>query len=136
MKVRPPASARSTRPTGFGWRATTDAISSRNMGTIAMPLLTPEEACAELGIGEDTLRAMRKAGEIPYINVGQGKKRETPRYELDDLNAWKARRKKVAECPSIEGPTPRMARSRTISSSAVADFLEALNAKRSGKPNR
>ncbi|TGT72966.1 DNA-binding protein [bacterium M00.F.Ca.ET.159.01.1.1] len=106
------------------------------MGNAAVPLLTPEQACAELGIGEDTLRALRKAGEIPYINIGRGEKRETPRYELDDLNAWKAKRKKVASCPSTEGPIPRTVRSRTTSNSAVADFLEALNAKRNGKRNK
>ncbi|RUV84314.1 DNA-binding protein [Mesorhizobium sp. M1A.F.Ca.IN.022.05.2.1] len=101
-----------------------------------MPLLTPEQACAELGIGEDTLRALRKAGEIPYVNIGQGKKRETPRYELDDLNAWKAKRKKVASCPSIEGPIPRTASIRTTSSYRVVDFQAQRAARQSEKRNK
>ena len=36
---------------------------------------------------------MRKAGDIPYINIGRGRKRETPRYDLDDLIAWREKRK-------------------------------------------
>lgn len=63
-------------------------------------LLTPKEAAAELGIGEDTLRALRKAGEIAYVNIGQGRKRETPRYELADLEAWVKNRKKTATLKS------------------------------------
>ncbi|TIS37560.1 MAG: helix-turn-helix domain-containing protein [Mesorhizobium sp.] len=136
MKPKPTTSATSTNPTGSGLKATIDAIPSRNMGTTTMPLLTPEEACAELGIGEDTLRAMRKAGEIPYINVGQGKKRETPRYELDDLNAWKAKRKKVVKCPSLEGPTPRMASTPTTSNYRVVDFQARRAARQSEKRNK
>jgi excisionase family DNA binding protein len=64
-----------------------------------MALLTPEQAAKHLGIGEDTLRALRKAGEIPYVNVGLGRKRETPRYEVEDLDAWVKRRKTVASRP-------------------------------------
>ena len=48
------------------------------------PRPTPEQAAKELGIGVDTLSAMRKAGDIPYVNIGRGRKRETPRYDLDD----------------------------------------------------
>ncbi|TIM24748.1 MAG: helix-turn-helix domain-containing protein [Mesorhizobium sp.] len=101
-----------------------------------MPLLKPDEACAELGIGEDTLRAMRKSGEIPYINVGLGKKRETPRYELDDLIAWKAKRKKTATCPSTSGPMPRMASTPTTSSYRVVDFQAQRDARQSAKRER
>ena len=67
------------------------------------PLLTPEQAAKELGIGVDTLAAMRKAGEIPYINIGRGRKRETPRYDLDDLIAWREKRKQTA-CQSASRP--------------------------------
>ncbi|MGE3830896.1 MAG: helix-turn-helix transcriptional regulator [Parvibaculaceae bacterium] len=47
-------------------------------------LLTPKEAAARIGIGEDTLAAARIAGELPYVNIGRGTKRETPRYDPAD----------------------------------------------------
>ena len=63
------------------------------------PLLTPEQAAKELGIGVDTLAAMRKAGKIPYINIGRGRKRDTPRYDRDDLIAWREKRNKQHVSP-------------------------------------
>ncbi|QPC87385.1 helix-turn-helix domain-containing protein [Mesorhizobium sp. NBSH29] len=96
------------------------------------PLLTPEEAARTLGIGEDTLREMRRSGELPYINIGRGKKRETPRYDLEDLLAWKSRRKKVA-CPSSSERKHATASIPTTSSSVVADFRAALEKRRSAK---
>jgi excisionase family DNA binding protein len=87
-------------------------------------LLTPAEAAEHLGVGEDTLRLIRKAGELPYVNIGRGTKRETPRFDPADLDAWLERRKKLA-CPSISAKKPRTARTPTISSSVVADFQAA-----------
>jgi excisionase family DNA binding protein len=99
------------------------------------PLLTPEQAAKELGIGVDTLSAMRKAGDIPYVNIGRGKKRETPRYELDDLIAWKAKRKQTA-CQFSSAKPPRTGRTTTTSSSKVTDFREILARRESERRKR
>jgi len=97
------------------------------------PLLTPEQAAKHLGIGEDTLRALRKAGEIPYVNVGLGQKRETPRYEVADLDAWVQRRKTVASRP----PAPGRGRGAPPGQSGmVADFLARLEEHRSQSRKR
>ncbi|TIX28780.1 MAG: helix-turn-helix domain-containing protein [Mesorhizobium sp.] len=99
------------------------------------PLLTPKEACAELGVGEDTLRDMRMSGELPYVNIGRGKMRETPRYDLADLLAWKAKRKTTI-CPSSSEKKPRTARTATSFNSTVADFQAAREKLRSQKQSR
>jgi excisionase family DNA binding protein len=88
------------------------------------PLLTPEQAAKELGIGVDTLGEMRRHGEIPYVNIGRGKKRETPRYELADLIAWREKRKQTA-CQSTSGKTRRTGSTSTIFSSKVSDIQAA-----------
>lgn len=61
-----------------------------------MALLTPNQAAKHLGISTHTLHALRKGGEIPYVNVGLGKQRERPRYEVEDLDTWIKSRKKTA----------------------------------------
>jgi excisionase family DNA binding protein len=87
-----------------------------------VPLLTPEQAAAELGISRDTLRDMRRAGEIPYVNIGRGRNRETPQYDLNDLIRWKERTK-IRACPSSSEKTRKTVPIATTSKSAVADFL-------------
>lgn len=87
------------------------------------PLLTPKQAAKELGIGVDTLSEMRKAGEIPYVNIGRGTKRETPRYELDDLIAWKeSRKQRVHPLP----PLPKKGHSR-MGPSEIARLDKAIS---------
>jgi excisionase family DNA binding protein len=96
------------------------------------PLLTPEQAAKLLGIGVDTLGDMRKTGELPYINIGRGTKRETPRYELDDLIAWKAKRKQRA-CP-FSSRNGRSTGSTGASSNIRGnEFLRALEQRESSK---
>jgi excisionase family DNA binding protein len=104
-------------------------------GEVASPLLTPEEAAAVLGVGEDTLRDMRRSGELPYVNIGRGKKRETPRYDMGDLIAWKARRKKTS-CPSSSGKTAGTRPTPTTFNTVVSDFRAAREKRQSGKPGR
>jgi excisionase family DNA binding protein len=98
------------------------------------PLLTPEQAAKELGIGVDTLAAMRRAGEIPYINIGRGKKRETPRYDRDDLAAWLERNKQL--CQSLSARIRKTGRIPSGSTSVVALFRETLAGPTGGKPNK
>lgn len=92
-----------------------------------MPLITPKEAAAHLGISEDTLKALRKAGEIPYVNIGRGPIRETPRYEVKDLDAWVERRKKFAPVNQGRAGNQR-GRNRSIEDDHISEFREALRA--------
>jgi hypothetical protein len=57
-----------------------------------MPLLTPKQAASELAISDKQLRVLTLAGEIRYINIGQGDKRETRRYMAEDLSDFIERR--------------------------------------------
>ncbi|MGE3307798.1 MAG: helix-turn-helix domain-containing protein [Rhizobiaceae bacterium] len=88
-----------------------------------MPILTPKQAAEHLGICERTLRRVQRSGGIPYVNVGMGSARETPRYDTADLDAWLASRKKVACPPSATGGPSRMA--GNAYRSMVADFQAA-----------
>ena len=56
-------------------------------------LLKPVEAAQVLRISERALQDLVAAGEIPSVNVGQGKERISRRFLVEDLLAWaKARR--------------------------------------------
>jgi excisionase family DNA binding protein len=96
------------------------------------PLLTPEQAAKELGIGVDTLHAMRKAGEIRYVNIGRGKKRETPRYDLDDLMEWREKRKQRA-WPLRHAKTGPTGFIGVSSNTRANEFLRALERRESAK---
>src|SRR6516165_8795388 len=61
-------------------------------------LLKPAEAARALRIGERTLWEKTQNGEIPAVNVGQGKERQSLRYLPEDLLTWaRARRISSAE---------------------------------------
>jgi hypothetical protein len=55
-------------------------------------LLTGEEACRELGIGERLFWEIVNSGEIPVVDVGRGA-RAAKRYLYADLVAWAQRRR-------------------------------------------
>lgn len=94
-------------------------------------LLSPTEAAQELCVSEKQLRALTCAGHIRYINIGLGEKRETRRYELADLQAFKSAR--GTSCQSIKGQGKT--RTATTSDTGVIDFLDQLAARRKGKPS-
>ena len=55
------------------------------------PLLTPKEAAAAIGVCEDTLRSLVRAGELRFINVGTGKRRKLYRFAPSDLQELRDR---------------------------------------------
>ncbi|MAN77832.1 MAG: DNA-binding protein [Rhizobiales bacterium] len=83
-----------------------------------MGLLTPAQVRAELGISDRQLRDLTEDGAIPFINIGRGKRRAA-RYDPDDIEAFKAERKKLL-CRSTNARAPR--RTPTISNTNVVDF--------------
>lgn len=56
-------------------------------------LLTTKQAAEYLGISQRTLWTMTNAGVIPSVRFGAGR-RQSVRYDLDDLDGWIASRKR------------------------------------------
>lgn len=98
------------------------------------PLLSPKQAAAALGISVDTLRALISAGELRFIDVGNGKKRIRRMFDPSDLAQFCERRRRVQSCPS----TNRKARKSTSSTSngAVIGFRARQASSPSGKLSR
>lgn len=94
-----------------------------------MPLLTPDQAASELGISDTQLRALTKAGAIRYVNIGLGTKRETRRYDPEDLAAFREARK----CRSTSAPARRSTRSTSVID--ASDFQARLDARRGAMRN-
>lgn len=90
-------------------------------------LLSPSEAAEELCISEKHLRYLTCQGQIRYINIGMGSKRETRRYDPDDLRAFREAR----ACLSTRGQDNRPTAMTSIIE--VGDFQALLAARRSGK---
>lgn len=89
-------------------------------------LLSPAEAARDLCISEKHLRALTVAGEIPYVNVGLGGKRETRRYEPGDIEAFRqARTISAAKLPSVRLPRLFI---------DASDFQARLGARRKRRP--
>ncbi|WP_412174816.1 helix-turn-helix domain-containing protein [Albidovulum marisflavi] len=91
-----------------------------------VPLLTPDEAAAELKISTKTLRRLRDRG-LRYVMLTSG----TIRYRADDLAEFVSG--KVQECRSEPRPA---ASGSTTSRSRVVDFSEAAARKTSRKPRQ
>lgn len=96
-----------------------------------MALLTPRQAAAQLAISSRQLRDLSLDGEIPFINVGRGD-RHARRYEMSDLEAFKAERRTIS-CRSSSAPA--LKRTATTSGMKVIDFQATLAAQRSEKLN-
>jgi len=92
-------------------------------------LLSPAQAARALCVSEKQLRALTCAGLIRYINIGLGQKRETRRYDPEDLREFLESRK----CQSIGAKAKRP--TATTSNTVAIDFLAQLAARRKGKPN-
>jgi excisionase family DNA binding protein len=89
-------------------------------------LLDGKEAAKRLNITEDQLAALVQDGEITYINVGRGKKRPRRRYAEEDIDDFKARRRRREVCLSGSPKTHRSTGS--TSGSAVVGFMALRNA--------
>jgi hypothetical protein len=94
-----------------------------------MGLLTPAQAAAELAISTRQLRDLSLDGDIPFINVGRGD-RPARRYEMSDLEAFKAERRTIS-CRSSSAPAPK--RTATTSAPKVFDIQAILAARQSEK---
>lgn len=92
-------------------------------------LLTPDEAARELSVSEKHLRALTDAGQIRYVNISLGAKRERRRYDPQDLDQFREARK----CLSTSGQAPR----HTAMTSVVVgiDFQARRDARLAGQRN-
>ncbi|MCV9997302.1 helix-turn-helix domain-containing protein [Pararhizobium sp. YC-54] len=63
-------------------------MASNSMNLDALQLLTPAEAAKLLAISTIHLHDLAIHGDISYVNVGAGKKRETRRYRLTDIQRF------------------------------------------------
>lgn len=96
-----------------------------------MRLLTPAQVAEELCISDRQLRKLTAKGDMPFIDIGTGK-RSAPRFDPSDVQAFKAERRRLLS-PSSKGP----ARKRTASTSGtrVPDIQELLMQRPSLKPS-
>lgn len=94
-------------------------------------LLTPAQVAEELCISDRQLRKLTAKGDLPFIDVGIGK-RAAPRFDPSDVQAFKAERRRLLS-PSSKDPARK--RTATISGSKVTDIQELLLQRRSLKPS-
>ena len=97
-------------------------------------LLTVKKAAALLGVSEDHLRALIDEGEIPYINIARDKKRRRIRLEVQEIRAFKERRRGQDKCLSIRAPSHHTTSS--ISSLNGVGFMAQRNARLVEKQKR
>ena len=65
-------------------------------GTLIAPrkvLLTSSEAAKFLGISQRTLFELKRTGELAYVPISSGGKKQSIRYDIRDLEALIKRRK-------------------------------------------
>lgn len=68
----------------------------RDGGIETVPLLRPSEAAELLAISDRQLRDLTAHGDLPFVGIGVGLKRETRRYRPDDIKAFIEARLKTA----------------------------------------
>jgi len=56
-------------------------------------LLNSAESAKMLGISERTLWELKRSGELAYVRMGNGARKESIRYAVEDLKALIAKRK-------------------------------------------
>jgi excisionase family DNA binding protein len=97
-------------------------------------LKTQAQAARRLNVSIRTLRGLVDSGELRYVNIGRGKRREKMMFtdgDLDDLIARRTRQKAQETCPST---SPKARRSTTSTSSgAVLAFTARRNGQTGGK---
>jgi hypothetical protein len=81
-------------------------------------------AAAKLKVTEEALRGFVKAGQLKFINIGQGDKRPRYRFTDADLSDFITARQSQ-ESPSCQSSRPRSQRriSGSVSKSVVSDFM-------------
>ncbi|TCQ12589.1 helix-turn-helix protein [Rhizobium sp. PP-F2F-G36] len=99
----------------------------------ANALLTPEDVANELRVSVHQVRNLANAGDLPFINVGNGQAKPQMRFEPESIATFKARRR-VAKCPSINAPAGKLTR---MTSSVEALDTRAIREKlRNAKPRK
>lgn len=91
----------------------------------ASTLLTPEDVANELRVSVHQVRNLANAGDLPFINVGNGQAKPQMRFEPESIATFKARRR-VAKCPSTSAPAGKPTR---MTSSAEALDTRAIREK-------
>ena len=92
--------------------------------------LTIKQAAARLGVSERTLREHMRSGAVPYVDVGRGKVRRSPRFAPSDLQEFQNRQR------GQSWPSTSAAKSTgTSSTTGVLDFA-ALRAARAARSPR
>ena len=99
-------------------------------------LRTPRETAEQLHVTTDQLRGFVNDGEIRYVNVGRGKKRERMMFKPADIEEFVERRtkRKVFTCLSTNLKSPHS--TGTISSAEVVGFTARRNERRNAKPKK
>jgi hypothetical protein len=99
-------------------------------------LYTGNETAAMLGITQAQLREFVRHGELSYVDVGRGRLKPRRRFELDDIDKFRASRRSTEEWPKHPAPSkcgrgPRS--SNTGSGSVDESFMSRLKRLRSEK---
>lgn len=99
-------------------------------------LMTPREAAEKLHVTTDQLRGFVHDGELRYVNIGRGKKRDRMMFKPIDIEEFVERRtqRKVAPCLSTNLKSPHSI--GTISSAEVVGFTARRNERRNAKPKK
>ena len=98
-------------------------------------LKTAAEAAAKLGCSVKTLNAHVDAGELHYVSIGKGKKRQRKMFTDADLDEFVlAQTRKATPCPSAATRARRSG--STDSKSEIVSFSEVQRRRRSAKPKR
>lgn len=94
-------------------------------------LLTPAQVAEELCISDRQLRKLTAKGDMPFIDIGTGK-RPAPRFDPSDVQAFKAERRRISSPFSKD-----LARKRTVTTSGtrVPDIQELLLQRPNPKPS-
>lgn len=93
------------------------------------PLLLPKDAAKYLAISVKQLRTLTELGKLAYLNVGVGEKRESRRYEVDDLEQYKREIKCRFTKEKVTPPT------RSTSSASISDLQAIRDALTKEKQN-
>jgi hypothetical protein len=94
-----------------------------------------KQAAIKLDISEEQARGLVRDGDLPYINVGRGKKRPRMRFTEEDLDELIERRRRKAEpCLSTNRKSHRF--TSTTSKPVVIGFTALRNAQLEKKPRR
>jgi len=98
-------------------------------------LKTAAQAAAKLGCSIKTLNAHVDDGDLHYVSIGKGKKRQRKMFTDADLDEFVlAQTRKATPCPSAATRARRSG--STDSKSEIVSFSEVQRRRRSAKPKR